>query len=527
MQTIYGFNSRVWGALEEAVTPLPRGSNNSRIMHALPAAYLLPGAMITGSVAAAAGVASYAASCFSSAEEVDPRNDFRAVCKDSRLWPKLEPFELSLGRDDPNFLFGTATSTFQDSGAVNCPDSQWADWEMRRVPEARRSEQSANLFELYKTEAGRKEIIERLQKIGANSYRFSVEWSQIQPKENLFLEEVLAVYVDLCKDLRDHGIQPMVTLHHFSEPKWFHAQGSFEREENIASFVTFSQRVFGPFVQNYRGKPLVEYFCTINEPTVEASLRNITGEFSPGGYMRFERAAIFLKNMLKAHVRVYEALKPMKPEVMIGIVHQPFANVPANPVVSPLVRYINRYTNEAASNFFKTGKFELKIPFFCNVVEEGLNPKTDLVYLQYYARPVLGFFGPTSFHEPMTMMPWREDPEGLFEAIIEAHRSFKAPVMITENGISTNDDAQRERYMSRALYAAEKAQEVIGKENLKGYFVWSFCDNTEWTFGIGTQNFGAYATERFNGRRVLAKEPKPGLAPFIKAARAWQLTHRK
>jgi len=515
MHTLYAVNNRLWTALEEALTPLPRGSKDSRIMHALPAAYLLPGAVATG-------LASCVASLFSREVARDPREDFSAVCRDSRLWEKLGPLEPRLGLENPNFLIGTATSTFQDSGAVNCPNSQWADWEKGCVKEGNRSEDSANLFQLYRTAKGRKEIGERLKKIGANSYRFSVEWSQIQPTAKRFDNKVMQVYIAFCKYLRDEGIQPMVTLHHFSEPKWFHKLGSFEKEENIGYFVDFAKKAFTALTVPYHGKPIVEYFCTINEPTVEAMLRNITGEFSPGNRLHIEKAAIFLKTMLKAHIRTYEELKAIAPEVTVGIVHQPFTIIAQNPLLNPLARYINRFTNEAASNLFKTGKFELKIPFFCNVVEEGLKAKTDVVFLQYYVRSVFGFFGPTSFHEPMTGMPWREDPEGIYEAIIEAHHSFKAPVMISENGISTKSDEQRARYMSRALFATQKAQEVIGKDNFQGYFLWSFCDNSEWAFGLDPQKFGAYAVNSENGKRFLAKEPKPGIAPFIKVAQAWQ-----
>lgn len=528
MQALQRWNNSMWASLEESVTPLPRGSNSSKLAHALPAAVWLPGALATGTVVAACRLASYATSFFCSqqAPAPDAKEDFSAVCNDSRLWRQLGDLQpqVTLGEDCPDFMFGVATCTFQDSGAVYCPNSQWAEWEKKCLPAKNRSQDSASLFKLYATAEGCKEFSDRLKKLGVNSYRFSVEWSQIQPTQYTFDQDVLAIYINLCKHLRDEGIIPMVTLHHFSEPTWFHDLGSFEKEENIAYFVDFSSRVFEQMTQDYKGKPLVEHVCTINEPEAEATLRYGLGQFSPGKYAAVETMGIFLKTVLKAHVAVYAVLKKMNPRVNVGIVHAAFDFIPSNTLVYPVTRYINRIMNEAPFRFFSEGKFELKVPFLCNIVEEGLDAKTDFVGLQYYARPIVGFTGSTVQHdgEAMTDMWFREDPAGLYEAILSAHKAYKAPVIITENGISTHSDEQRSRYMLRALYATQKAQEVIGKNNLQGYFAWSFCDNFEWTFGLDPQRFGAYGVEKIDGKRVLAQEPKPGMASFVAVTRAWQ-----
>lgn len=427
-----------------------------------------------------------------------PLENFDSVLKDPRQWKKLENIEekIKIGHANSHFLFGIGTCTYQDSGSYHCPNSQWAFWEEKKILQDNRSGKSADFFELYKTQVGLDQITDKLKLLGVNSYRFSIEWSQIEPEEGRWSDENLLVYVNLCKHLRNHGIVPMITLHHFSEPLWFHNKGSFEKEENIDYFICFARKVFPELTQIYHEKPLVEYFCTINEPAIEAFSRFILGSFSPGIRFDFKRAAHFLRNILKAHCLVYETLKQRtSANIKIGIVHQYLKFIPTNPLLSPMTSYFNRLVNEAPFRFFSTGRFEFKIPFV-KVIDSSM-PKavTDFVGLQYYGRPLIGIRGSISCNAPMTQMPLREDPEGLYEAIIDTYKFYRAPIVVTENGISTHDEVQRERYLSRALYAAQRAVEKIGKENFLGYYLWCFFDNFEWDKGMKPQAFGAFSLD--------------------------------
>ena len=530
-QAVSQLNNSIWFSLEEALTPLPKDSKNYTLIHALPAMALFPLGILSGACVIICRIVSYAFNFFSTQIKKDPKDDFTAVLEDSRLWKELDnpdkniklEKKITLGQGDPNFLYGVATATYQDSGSVNCPDSQWVEHEIKCLPEKNRSGQSANLFQLYQSNP--KAITSRLHELGVNSYRFSIEWSHIQPTKDAFDTAKLQVYVDFCKHLRNEGIQPMITLHHFSEPKWFFELGSFEKEANIVSFVEFTKIVFPALIQNYKGQPLVEYFCTINEPGVEAFSRYVFGSFAPAKILRFKRAGDFLKGALNAHIKVYEALKPLAPpSVQIGIVHQRLSMEGTNPITYLVSRYFTRLLNDTAMRFFRTGEFELKIPFSCNIIETGFNPQTDFVGLQYYTRPVNGLFGPTSYHEPMTKMPFREDPEGIYEAILETHKNFKKPIIVTESGISTHDDKQRSRYMLRVLYATQQAQKKIGEKNLLGYYAWSFCNNLEWNMGMNPQEFGIYALiDKGNGKRELAPEPKQGIQDsYKKVLSAWR-----
>lgn len=514
-------HTKVWADIEERLTPFPEGSKESKVLHALPLLIEVPIGLLLSCIQVINKIIAYLASFSPWPRLPDPKEHFSSVLKDARLWDKLGDIEsqITLAHGNPDFLFGVATSTYQDSGEKHCQDSHWQLWSKKILPENNRAGSSANLFELYTTEEGCNRVIDELKQFGVNSYRFSIEWSHIEPKKGQWNGAALQTYVNLCKRLRDRGICPTITLHHFSEPLWFHEAGSFENEKNIDAFIRFAERVVPELTQNYKGKPLVEHFCTINEPAVEAFSRFVRGSFSPGIMWNFKRAANFLKGALKAHVLVYERIKKIAPaSVKVGIIHQYLKMIPQNPLLFPVTHYLDRLMNQSVFRFFATGKFEFKMPFV-NVSEETqLSPKTDFVGVQFYARPKLGLFGSTSQYEPMTQMPFCEDPEGLYTAIKKCHKAFKAPVIVTENGISTHDDAQRTRYIPRAIYAAQRAAKEIGDENLLGYYLWSFTDNFEWDMGMSPQAFGAFTKDL---------KPKEGAKVYSRILKTWQGTCSK
>ncbi len=447
---------------------------------------------------------------------------FEQVLEDTRNWSKYGDVAAymkkhPLGEENPNFLLGAAGCTFQNS-PESCKDSQWWTWLNKYWPKLDHKNKAPDLFQLFQTNPS--EVVKRLKEIG-NTYRFSIEWSHIEPKKGQYDEAKLKVYVNFCKLLRDHGITPMVTLHHFSEPQWFHDMGSFEKQENIKYFLRFVEKVVPILTQKYRGKPLVEHFCTINEPGIEAFSRYVRGAFSPGYLFRFQRAAVFLKNAIKAHCVAYDKIKAINPNVKVGYVHQYLRFEASNWLLSPVTRYLTRVINDATLNYFKTGKFEVKIPFFCHVTDDKMpKPRADFVGLQYYVVPVIGLMGSTSYHEPMTKMPFRFDPEHLYEAIVKTHEAFKVPVIVTENGISPMNEKQRAEYMARALFAAKKAQEKIGLKNFLGYYVWSAWSTEEWDMGY-SQDFSVF--DIVKGK--IAEKYKVGLQPFVDMVDTFKRMH--
>ena len=157
--------------------------------------------------------------------------------------------------------------------------------------------------------------IKLIKKLGVGHYRFSVEWSKIEPEMGKYNKEALGHYSNLIDDLLKNNIKPVITLHHFSHPIWFDEIGAFEKKENISYLVSFSKRVFDEYSDR------VKYWCTINEPGVVAVQGYFTGMFPPGEQNGPKTAHVF-KNLLESHVQIYHALKSHinGSKVKIGIV---------------------------------------------------------------------------------------------------------------------------------------------------------------------------------------------------------------
>lgn len=455
---------------------------------------------------------------------------FKDVLKDSSKWKDLGDLEQDLDKNPPGFnndqfLWGTASCTYQDSGFQNCPGSQWHRWEKKTLPHTNQSKKSLDLFTIYQKDP--MFIVDQLKKLGVNSYRTSIEWSQIEPTEGEFKQEALDVYINFFKSLKANGIEPMVTLHHFSEPQWFHDKGSFEKERNIQNFINFASYVYPGLTQDYQGKPLVKWICTINEPSIEAFSRYVRGAYSPGIKFDFQRAGSFIQGAMKAHFAVYKELKKLNSseEVKIGFTHQYLKFEAGNPLVLPATRYLTALINNTVLNIFKNKQFSLKVPLMCNIQTDFSEDevKSDFIGVQFYTRPIISLTGsiPQHDNEAMTQMPFREDPAGLYEAVVDTYKATNIPIIVTENGISTHSDEQRNRYMQRALYSLKMAEQDLPARAVQGYYQWSLVDNLEWDLGMEPQAFGAFEAIKTPEGYKMADKPKSGMTTYQKVLEAW------
>lgn len=423
--------------------------------------------------------------------------------------------------DRTQFKMGVGTCEYQLSGYENCPDSQWHTHELAHTDEAHQSKKATNHWQTPVAEE-----VKRIKELGVNAYRFSVEWSLIEPRQGEFSEAAIQRYEDLCDALLEAGIEPCITLHHFSHPKWFEDMGAFEQEENIKHFVNFSQKMY----QRLGSK--VSTWFTINEPNIYAALgyHGLFDKFPPGRTLRIGTMMQVLANLFAAHDQVYGVIHQMhqsdsstytfKPKV--GFIHQ-MLRFEARFWFDP-IRLFGKYMNyifchDKVIHFARTGEFSFSCPGFGSVrYVTPRGPKWDFIGINYYTVPLMqSWFNPMARREgeEFTDMDFRTHPTGLYTGLREVHTLGK-PIMVTENGIADSRDDRRAKFIQENLLAVQKA--VQDGVNLGGYFYWSLMDNSEWRHGTGVKNFGLYAVNWTTFERTL----RAGARAFVKFVQSWR-----
>ena len=405
-------------------------------------------------------------------------------------------------------MWGTATAAHQVEG--NNTNNNWYRFEHQkdsngkpRIHNNDKSGLAADHWNRYKEDIG------LMNELGVKYYRFSIEWSKIEPKNGIFNEKALEHYRELCTTLIDSGLTPVVTLHHFTHPIWFEDLGGFEKEENIKHYLEFSEFVFNKL------SDLVPFWCTINEPAVYVSQGYFNGVFPPGKKDPVLAGQV-MKNLLNAHVAVFRHLKtlPNGMNVQIGLVK----NITQ---FDPLRRwhildwYFSGILNDIFTNntidLLTTGNFNFYLPGMANISYKNTDAigAIDFIGLNYYSRwhvkghlnTATPFTFETRPEDIQTDMPYSIYPEGFYRAI-QTISKLNKPIIITENGIADNKDDRRELFIERYLYALYKA--IMDGYDIRGYFYWTLMDNFEWAEGYAMK-FGLYEVDFTTQKRELRK----------------------
>jgi beta-glucosidase len=397
------------------------------------------------------------------------------------------------------FLWGTATAAHQVEGE-NVHSDWWDAEERGLLPH--RSGRACDFWRRWKSD------FDLIASWGHTAFRFSVEWARVEPRPGHVDEDALGRYVEMARSLRTLGIEPVVTLHHFVNPLWFAEAGGFEKEANVGAFLGFCERVGRAL------RPHVRYWVTVNEPVVYAYQSYSRGYWPP---FRKHLGLAFrvTENLLRAHAGAYATLHDLRPDAMVSLanhlrVTQPFR--PWHPGDRLAARVQDYVGNEAVLRSLVTGRlFGRRVP--------GLAGSWDYVGLNYYTRIRLratvdpsAAFGAEVPPEPAaetTTMGWEVYPEGLYLALRRLGR-YRKPVIVTENGIATDDDAQRVRYLHSHLAALDRARRE-GSVEIMGYLYWTLMDNFEWAEGFEPR-FGLVETDF----ETLERRPRPSAMEFAR-----------
>jgi beta-glucosidase len=401
------------------------------------------------------------------------------------------------------FLWGTATAAHQVEG--NNTNNQWWKWEQ----EGHTNGTSGLAADWW---GGRwKEDFDRAAEGRQNAHRMSVEWSRIQPTPDTWDENALERYRTMLRGLRDRGMTPLITLHHFSDPLWFFEMDGWERPEAIALFEKFVRKTV---------EALKEYctlWCTINEPNIYALSGYATGDF-PTRHRGIRLAMRVMSNLLRGHAAAYRAIHQIQPEARVGYAHHHRPMVSKRPW-SPLDAWMRRlrYTgvNMAFPSGISTGIMSTPVGKFQVPEAKGTQ---DFLGLNYYSVDTVSFhpgkprelFSSSEFPTDADMSANRfiaNIPTGLFDTIKWAVHTYpNLPLLITENGVEDSNDTMRPRYLAQHIHQTWRA--VNFNWPVKGYFHWTLVDNFEWERGW-TQRFGLWGLDVETQKRV--KRPSADL----------------
>ena len=418
-------------------------------------------------------------------------------------WNKIDTQNIHF----PNsFAWGTATAAHQVEG--NNTNNNWYDWEHQlnennqpRIHNGDKSILAADHWNRYPDD------IKLMKDLGVNHYRFSIEWSKIEPQNGNYNDESIQHYRDLCDSLIKNNITPVVTLHHFTHPTWFEKLGAFEKKENIDHFIEYSEYAFNNL------KDLVPIWCTINEPSVFVSQGYFNGIFPPGKKDPV-LAATVLENLLFAHTKTYKHLKSLNggDNAQIGLVKNIFQ-------FDPLRRWhildwafskvLNNVFTHSTLDYFKKGYSTFSLPGMVKKHMENNDAvgAMDFIGLNYYSR--MHVKGQANLTEPFvfekrakdiqTDMDYALYPEGFYEAL-HTISTLKKPIYVTENGVADQGNNIREIFIKRYLYALHKGlQDGL---DIRGYFYWTLMDNFEWAEGY-KMKFGLYEVDFETQERTL------------------------
>lgn len=404
---------------------------------------------------------------------------------------------------DRRFLWGVATAAHQiEGGNVN---SDY--WVMEHVPGTYFKEPSGDACDSFNRW---REDLALVRAAGLNSYRFSVEWARIEPEQGEFSEAALAHYRRICVACQEAGITPVVTLHHFTSPRWVAAMGGWEDVAVVDRFARYVERTSRALAG------AADWFCTMNEPNaqvtskvlqrkpwaIEPQLRAAAAKAvgSDRFHMYFLGDSFKVRDVcLAAHAKARDAIKTAVPSARVGLT---LALQQLTPAPGGEAMY-RRVFAEARAPFYDAAQ------------------KDDFIGVQTYNKFEMGpeDYLPAPADAMKDMSGYPTQPGALAASVREAFTHTKVPVFVTEHGHNSNDDAQRIQHLRDAIDGM--TQQIAAGVPVLGYLHWSLLDNFEWSSGY-IPRFGLVAVDR----KTFVRTPKPSLKAYGALVRSLRRDHR-
>lgn len=441
-----------------------------------------------------------------------------------------------------DFMWGTATSSYQIEGAVHEDGRGWTVWDdfcTRKgvVFDGQNGNIACDHFHRYK------EDIRMMAESGVKAYRFSLAWSRILPEGTGSINEKgIEFYNHLIDELLKYHIEPFITLFHWDLPFALHRQGGWQNPESVDWFAKYAGAAAKAFGDR------VKYFITFNEPQCFIGLGHVNGEHAPGNIMSRRSVLEMAHHVMMAHGKAVQEIRKVRDDIKIGYAPTSTVPCPASDSQEDIEAARNAYfnINNDEKNYMWSVSWWSDPIFFGTYPKQGLAIfKEDLPDIKpedmaLISQPI-DFYGQNIYNGypvsangsggytrgkrktgyARTAIGWPVVPESLYWGPKFLYERYQTPIYITENGISCTDtvsidgkvhDPDRIDFMHRYLLQLEKAaNEGI---DVRGYFAWSLMDNFEWAKGY-SERFGMVHVD-FETQKRTFKDSAYWYSDFIK-----------
>jgi len=400
-----------------------------------------------------------------------------------------------------SFLWGAATAAHQVEGDNS--NSDWWDWERRPgTPCVDQSGLACDHYHRYP------EDVATLAGLGLNTYRYSVEWARIEPEEGVIDQDQLDHYRRMTDAVLEAGLTPMVTLHHFTLPRWLAARGGWLDPEAPASFARYCETVVRALGDR------VDWYCTINEPGVVAFGGYLGALGFPPGTHDLESWERAIDGLIAGHRLALAAVKTARPSAKVGATHSMQEWVPDEAAL-PMIEWLRHRNEDVFLEACGDDDF-VGVQTYTRVPVRLGRATSALLRLALRNRwAVDRFVAPTIRRQAQdpapplpagtrrTQMGYEFRPEAVAATIRRVASILPGrDIIVTEHGVATDDDAERVEFIDRGLRAIHA--EIQAGIPVRGYIHWSAFDNFEWVRGY-SMRFGLVGVDR----STLARTVRP------------------
>ncbi len=407
-----------------------------------------------------------------------------------------------------DFLWGVSTAATQIEGGYQADGkapSIWDSLSEGKIANDENCHHACNHYYKYK------EDIQLLEKIGVNSYRFSINWSRVIVDENGTINEHgLQFYRNIIDELVKRNIQPILTLYHWDLPMWAHEKGGWKNPQIVEWFCHYTKVI----AENFSDK--VNYWVTFNEPQCFVVSGYISGWHAPFLKLSKQEIESVARNVMLAHGEAVQIIRKLsKRKVSIGFSSMNSCYLPVDNTENSIREAYQRNFEETDapsvaywSDPIVLGKRAQGQDFLSDddlrVICQPLDFYAYNIYQPKYDKENPAYY--TGM--PKSGLGWYIVPECMYWSAKFYHERYKLPILISENGMANWDlvsedgkvhDAQRIEYLKGYLQNLKKAADEI---EIIGYQYWSFLDNFEWAMGYDAR-FGLVYVDYRNDARTL------------------------